>query len=110
MSPRVIALAAAIGLLAAPAARADDATRFDAAMAELATAPTAAVASLEALAHDAPTSPLAPEALLLAARAAEEQLGDPARALAIYDAIVARYPDARAAVAAGRRGQRARAA
>ena len=76
MSPRVIALAAAIGLLAAPAARADDATRFDAAMAELATAPTAAVASLEALAHDAPTSPLAPEALLLAARAAEEQLGE----------------------------------
>jgi len=109
VSARVIALAAAIVLFAAPAAWADDAARFDAAMAALATSPNEAVAALEAIAHDAPTSPLAPEALLLAARAAEEQLGDPARALATYDAIVARYPDARAAVAAGRRGADLRA-
>lgn len=95
----------------ARAARADDASaaRFDAAMAQLATAPAAAVAELEAIARAAPTSPLAPEALLLAARAAEEQLADPARGLALYDAILRDYPDARAAVAAGRRRDALRA-
>jgi tetratricopeptide (TPR) repeat protein len=50
-----------------------------------------------------------PDALFTAARACEERLHDPARALAIYERILARFPDARVAVAAGRRAQHLRA-
>jgi hypothetical protein len=44
-----------------------------------------------------------PDALFIAARACEERLLDPARALALYDQILARFGDARVAVAAERR-------
>jgi Tetratricopeptide repeat len=50
-----------------------------------------------------------PDALFTAARACEERLHDPARALAIYERILARFPDARVAVAAGRRAGHLRA-
>lgn len=48
------------------------------------------------------------DALFLAARACEERLLAPARALALYERILARYPDARAAVAAQRRAEHLR--
>lgn len=51
---------------------------------------------------------LLPDALFLAARACEERLHDPARALAIYERLLARFPDARVAVAAGRRARHLR--
>lgn len=46
-----------------------------------------------------------PDALFAAARACEDELHDPARAAAIYDRIVAEYPDARASIAAARRAR-----
>ena len=49
-----------------------------------------------------------PDALFLAARACEERLLDPARALALYERILARHADARVAVAAGRRARHLR--
>lgn len=48
------------------------------------------------------------DALFLAARACEERLLAPSRALALYERILARYPDARAAVAAQRRAEHLR--
>jgi hypothetical protein len=50
-----------------------------------------------------------PDALFAAARACEDKLLDPARALAIYERIIADHPDARAAVAAARRAAPLRA-
>jgi hypothetical protein len=47
--------------------------------------------------------------LLAAARACEERLADPARALALYERVLGEAPDARAAVAAGRRASELRA-
>lgn len=44
-----------------------------------------------------------PDALFVAARACEDKLLDPARALAIYERVVAEHPDARVSVAARRR-------
>ncbi len=49
-----------------------------------------------------------PDALFTAARACEERLHDPVRALALYERILARFPDARVAVAAGRRARHLR--
>lgn len=49
-----------------------------------------------------------PDALFLAARACEERLLEPARALALYERILARHGDARVAVAAGRRARQLR--
>ena len=46
-----------------------------------------------------------PDALFAAARACEDKLLDPGRAAALYDRIVAEHPDARVAIAAGRRAQ-----
>jgi hypothetical protein len=46
-----------------------------------------------------------PDVLLAAARACEDKLLDPARAVALYDRIVAEHTTARAAVAAVRRAQ-----
>ncbi|MEZ4364916.1 MAG: hypothetical protein R2939_01350 [Kofleriaceae bacterium] len=81
----------------------DDRRAFAAALATLDDDPAAGVAALEAFAATRPTSPLAPEAGLAAARASEERLLDPAAARRRYAAVVAGWPDARAAVAAGRR-------
>lgn len=62
-----------------------------------------AAEELAGLASDAPDSPLASDALFSAARLFEERLGEPARALALYDRLEQRYPDSRTALAAGRR-------
>lgn len=48
------------------------------------------------------------DALFLAARACEERLLAPARALALYERILTQHPDARAAVAAQRRAEHLR--
>ena len=68
----------------------------------------AAAEQLAALAEDAPDSALASDALFSAARLFEERLGQPARALALYDTLTRRYPDSRTALAAGRRADRLR--
>ncbi|MFT3694559.1 MAG: hypothetical protein QM831_15530 [Kofleriaceae bacterium] len=56
-----------------------------------------AVTAIEREAHD-------PDDLYAAARACEDKLGDPARALALYDRIHREFPDAKAARAADERG------
>jgi hypothetical protein len=67
------------------------------------------VASIERLGAATGPSPAAlPDALFTAARACEERLLDPSRALALYRQILARFPDARVAVAAGRRAEHLR--
>jgi hypothetical protein len=48
-------------------------------------------------------SPADPDRLLAAARACEDKLDDPARALVLYERIVREAPDARAAVTASKR-------
>lgn len=58
-----------------------------------------AVSAIAALPRDAD-----PDVLFAAARACEDKLHDPARAVALYDRIVADHPTARAAAAAERRG------
>jgi tetratricopeptide (TPR) repeat protein len=50
-----------------------------------------------------PASGSGPDVLFAAARTCEDRLGDPGRAVAIYDRIVAEYPTARVAAAATRR-------
>jgi tetratricopeptide (TPR) repeat protein len=91
-----------------PAAHADEVQeRFDAAASLMAAERNAdAAEALEALAREAPEHALAPEALFTAAQLREESLADPASALALYRQIVARYPDSRPALAAGRRAER----
>lgn len=98
-----------LGVLAAnPPAHADDVQeRFDAAASLMAQDRDAEAAdALEALAREAPQHALAPEALFTAAQLREESLADPARALKLYQQIVAAYPDSRPALAAGRRAER----
>ena len=56
-----------------------------------------------------PAAELTPDALFAAARACEDKLLDPARAVALYDRIVTDYPDARVSIAAARRAQAVRA-
>ena len=56
-----------------------------------------------------PAAELSPDALFAAARACEDKLLDPGRAVALYDRIVADYPDARVSIAATRRAQAIRA-
>lgn len=92
-----------LGAWAQPGGDLDPSARFDAAMAMVSAEPARAVDDLLALAQAAPDAPIAPDALLLAARTVEERLHAPARALALYDRLVARYPDARARKAAARR-------
>ena len=60
---------------------------------------SAAVAAIES----APASPDLADELFAAARACEDRLHDPARALALYDRITREMPDARVAIAARRR-------
>jgi hypothetical protein len=50
-----------------------------------------------------------PDELLAAGRACEERLAEPARALVLYERVLAEAPDDRAAVAAGRRARELRA-
>jgi len=50
-----------------------------------------------------PTSESDPDVVFAAARTCEDKLGDPGRAVAIYDRIVAEHPTARVATAATRR-------
>ncbi|CAN5920178.1 hypothetical protein BH11MYX3_BH11MYX3_08270 [soil metagenome] len=64
----------------------------------------AAVSAIEA----APTTPELADALFSAARACEDRLLDPARALILYQRIVHDLPDARVAQAAGRRADQLR--
>ncbi len=65
----------------------------------------AAVFAIEA----APTTPELGDALFSAARACEDRLLDPARALALYERILRELPDARVAQAAERRARQLRA-
>ena len=62
-----------------------------------------AVAALER------AGPADPDVLYVAARACETRLLDPGRAVAIYERVVAEFPAARAAAAAGRRAEELRA-
>lgn len=64
--------------------------------------PSALSAGITAI-ETAPTSPTLADALYSAARACQDRLHDPGRALAIYERILREMPDARVAVAAGRR-------
>ncbi|MEZ4364366.1 MAG: hypothetical protein R3B48_29595 [Kofleriaceae bacterium] len=81
---------------------------------ELSGSPDEAVAELvarieRAAAGPGPASSAAPDALFTAARACEERLLDPSRALALYEQVLAGFPDARVAVAAARRARHLRA-
>lgn len=69
------------------------------------TALAAAVAQIER----APSSPALADALFGAARACEDRLLDPARALALYDRLLREAPDSSLAIAAGRRAEALRA-
>lgn len=51
----------------------------------------------------APSAPASADLLFAAARACEDRLGDPGRAAAIYERILARYPDARVTTQSARR-------
>jgi hypothetical protein len=64
-----------------------------------------AIAAIE----KAPASPELADELFAAARACEDRLHDPARALALYDRITREMPDARVAIAAARRAAAIRA-
>lgn len=94
-----VAIAAAVALGAARAA----AGPADALATDDPRALDAAVTAIER------GSPPDADALFAAARACEERLLDPARALAIYERIVRELPDAAKAVAAARRAERLRA-
>lgn len=61
----------------------------------------AAVAQIER----APASPALPDALFAAARACEDRLLDPARALALYDRLLREAPDSAIAIPAARRAE-----
>jgi TolA-binding protein len=88
-----LALAAGAARGAPPPARAG----YDAATAAARRgASAAAAAGFEAFARRYPDDPLADDALAQAAQLAEERLGEPARALALYRALLARYPNRRA--------------
>ncbi|HEY0482337.1 MAG TPA: hypothetical protein VGD37_32675 [Kofleriaceae bacterium] len=52
----------------------------------------------------APGGETDPDVVFAAARACEDKLGNPARAMALYDRIIADHPSARVATAAARRG------
>jgi hypothetical protein len=75
----------------------------------LATDDPAALATAVAEIERAPASPELADALFGAARACEDRLRDPARALALYQRILLETPDARVATAASVRAQRLQA-
>lgn len=70
--------------------------------------PRALAAAVEAI-ERAPTAPELADTLYAAARACEDRLLDPARALAIYERILTELPHARVAAAAQRRAAQLRA-
>jgi hypothetical protein len=80
---------------------------------------SAIVAAIEAISARSASAPVGdavspgelamlPDALFAAARACEERLRDPARALPLYARILDHFPDARVAIAAGRRARHLR--
>lgn len=75
----------------------------------LATDDPAALAQAVAAIEHAPTTPDLADALFGAARACEDRLLDPGRALALYDRIASELPAARVAQAAERRAAQLRA-
>ena len=84
----------------------DAAVRFDHAAELIAGENFAAAATLLlGIAEQQPRGELADDALFAAAQLHEEKLGDPLRALTLYDRILADYPDSRAALAASRRAR-----
>lgn len=100
---------AALGLLlalASPGAAADDCgagadrDAFQAAMELLGRDDESAARALEALADAHPEGEFAPDALLEAAQLAEEKLGHPDRAAALYGRLVAHYPSSRLSIRA----------
>ena len=70
--------------------------------------PVALAEAVSAIEH-APTTPELADALFGAARACEDRLLDPARALALYERILRELPGARVAMAAERRAAQLRA-
>ncbi len=66
----------------------------------------AAANAFVALVDNEPGSPAAAAALFEAGNLYEERLGDPARALELYEQLVLSYPDSRAALGASRRVDR----
>ncbi|MBL0216934.1 MAG: hypothetical protein IPQ07_24025 [Myxococcales bacterium] len=70
--------------------------------------PQALAAAVTAIEH-APTTPDLADALFGAARACEDRLLDPARALVLYERILAELPETRVAQAASRRAEQLRA-
>lgn len=66
------------------------------------------VAAIELFADSASSDPMLADALFSAARACEDRLRDPVRALVLYERILDRFPDARVAMAAGRRARHLR--
>ncbi len=101
MIARPCALALAI-FLAASIAVADP--RLDWLASDDRTVVAAAVVEVEA----ATTTPELADALFAAARACEERLLDPSRALHLYQRLIRELPDARVSVAAERRAERLR--
>lgn len=104
--------AASAELGAEPALRGPEAAlrgpeaRFDAAARAMTEgAPRRAAEDFVRLAEDHPDHPLAAEALFSAARLYEERLAEPARALALYRALIERHPRSRTALAASRRAE-----
>lgn len=75
----------------------------------LATEDPRALAAAVTAVERAPTTAALADALFAAARACEDRLRDPARALALYERILRELPDARVATAARRRAERLRA-
>lgn len=114
MRPGPVALAAAalaiVTTAAPPRALADERDAFYAA-ADLAQGGRAAEAleDFVALADRSPRDAFADDALLEAARLAEERLGDPRRALALYERLLREHPSSRLAVRAARRAEELRA-
>ncbi len=65
----------------------------------------AAAEALVSLADDLPDSRFADDALFTAAQLCEERIGDPVRALALYERLAAEYPNSRSSLAASRRAE-----
>jgi TolA-binding protein len=107
------ALACALVALAAgtpPAHAASDTDRFRAATALVAQERYSEAAdALVALADDAPAGVHADDALFTAGQLYEERLGDPVRALELYERITSTHPHSRTALAASRRARALRA-
>jgi tetratricopeptide (TPR) repeat protein len=95
---RLAVLAGLFCSIVAGPAQADEGDAFRAAVADGAAGRhLEAAAALEALAARSPGDPFADDALAEAAGLHEEHLGDPVRALALYQQVVERYPDSRMA-------------